>query len=216
METGLQLQAGTSLFPSSPSHSIEKLPHMTYILVWGCGMQAQITRLHCTCRDVRASSEGGHTCWSLLHGEGQASGGPLLYRDYVETRLILGEHGATSAQHLLSSCCNHWAFYIGCDPAWGVACQEGHNLEVCSLDTHTRNSHAAWDAVGRYTQGNLQYMLLKPVCNAWSWHLHREHCTTRSRRCDFVQRWEAGVPAGVLRSAPLGSFAAVHPAASEE
>jgi len=33
VETGLQLQAGTGSFPSSPSHSIEKLPHMAYFLV---------------------------------------------------------------------------------------------------------------------------------------------------------------------------------------
>ena len=30
VETGLQLQASSGLFFSSPSHSIEKLPHMTY------------------------------------------------------------------------------------------------------------------------------------------------------------------------------------------
>jgi len=29
VETGLQLQAGTGLFPSFPSHSIVKLPHIT-------------------------------------------------------------------------------------------------------------------------------------------------------------------------------------------
>jgi len=33
VETGLQLTAGTSSFLSSPSHSIEKLPFMTYFLV---------------------------------------------------------------------------------------------------------------------------------------------------------------------------------------
>jgi len=35
-----------------------------------------------------------------------------------------------------------------------VACQEGHNLQVRSLDTGTRNRHAAHDYVGRYTQGS--------------------------------------------------------------
>jgi len=59
-------------------------------------------------------------------------------------------------------------------------------------------------------------MLLKPVCNAWSCHVHRELWNTRSRRRDFVERWEAGVPTRVLHSAPLSSFAAAHPAASEE
>jgi hypothetical protein len=33
IKTGLQLQAGTSSFLSASSHSIEKLPHMTYFLV---------------------------------------------------------------------------------------------------------------------------------------------------------------------------------------
>jgi hypothetical protein len=33
VETRLQLQAGTSSLPSSPSHSIEKLPHMTNFVV---------------------------------------------------------------------------------------------------------------------------------------------------------------------------------------
>jgi len=37
VETRLQLQAGTGSFPSPPSHSIVKLPHMTWFLVWGCG-----------------------------------------------------------------------------------------------------------------------------------------------------------------------------------
>jgi hypothetical protein len=33
VETGLQLQAGTGSFPSSPSNFIDKLPHITYFLV---------------------------------------------------------------------------------------------------------------------------------------------------------------------------------------
>jgi hypothetical protein len=33
VETGLQLQAGTDSFPSSPFYSIVKLLHMTYFLV---------------------------------------------------------------------------------------------------------------------------------------------------------------------------------------
>jgi len=143
IETGLQLQAGTGSFPSSPSYSIEKLFHMTDFLVCGCGKQAQITRLHCTC-------------------------------------------------------------------------QEGYNLQVRSLDTRTQNRHAAWDDVGRYTQGNLQAMLLELVFKAWSCHWHREHCNTRPRRRGFFSRWEAGVPSGELHSAFLGLSAAAHPAISEE
>jgi len=79
VETGLQLQAGTGSFHSSPSHSIEKLLLMTYFLVWGRGKQAWITRLHCTCRAVRASSwsgkstsGGGQACRSALYGGGRA------------------------------------------------------------------------------------------------------------------------------------------------
>jgi len=68
--------------------------------------------------------------------------------------------------HQLPLCLHHWVFDIGCDPAGGVACQEGHNLQGCSLDTCTKNKHVAQDDVGCYTQGNLQAMLLKPVCNA--------------------------------------------------
>jgi len=56
VETGLQLQAGTGLCPSSPSHSSEIFRHMTNFLVPGCGKHAWITRLHCTFRAVGASS----------------------------------------------------------------------------------------------------------------------------------------------------------------
>ena len=55
---------------------------------------------------------------------------------------------------------------MGCDPTRAVACQDAHDLQVCSLDTHTEHRHAARDDVGRYPLGNLQAMLLKPVCNA--------------------------------------------------
>jgi len=44
VETGLQLQAGSASFPSSPSHAIVKIPYLTYFLVWGGGKQAQMTR----------------------------------------------------------------------------------------------------------------------------------------------------------------------------
>jgi hypothetical protein len=37
VETGLQLQTGTGSYPSFPSHSIDKLPYMTYFLVGGRG-----------------------------------------------------------------------------------------------------------------------------------------------------------------------------------
>jgi hypothetical protein len=54
--TVLQLLVGTGSFPSSPSHSIETLPHLTYFLVLGRCTLARITRLHRTCRAVRVSS----------------------------------------------------------------------------------------------------------------------------------------------------------------
>jgi len=53
-----------------------------------------------------------------------------------------------------------WASYISYDPAGDVACQEGHNLQVCSLDTPTNNRHVARDYVGHNTQGNLQALPL--------------------------------------------------------
>jgi len=46
-----------------------------------------------------------------------------------------------------------------------VACQEGHNLHVLSLDIRTEIRHATRDDVGRDTQGSLQAMLLTLVCN---------------------------------------------------
>jgi len=193
VETGLQLLAGTGSFLSSPFHSIEKLPHMSYFLVWGHGKQAQITRLHCTCQAVCASSwngkstsGGAQACRSALYGGGRISGGRSWYREYVETRWILGGHGVTRVRHRLPWCWHRLAYCIGCDPAGGVTCQKGHNLEVRSIDTRTKNRHAAQDDVARYTQGNLQAMLLEPVCNAWSCHLHRERCNTHSRLWDFV------------------------------
>jgi len=98
----------------------------------------------------------------------------------------------------------------------GCFWQEAHNLQVRSLDTRTKNRHAAWDDVGCYTLGNLQAMLLSPLCNWWSCHLHRERCNTHSWCWDFVQRWEDGVPAGGPRSAPLGLFTVGDQAGSEE
>jgi len=227
VKTGLQLQAGTGLFRSSPFHSTKKYSHLTYFSVWGHGKQAWITSLHCTCRAVCASSwsgksasGGGQPCQSALYGGGRASGERSQYWEYVEIHWILGGQIVTRVRHRLPWCWHGWALYIGCDPPRGVGCQEGHNLQVHSLDTRTKNRHAAWDDVGRYTLGNLQVMQLKPVWNAWSCHLHREHFNTRSRRWDFVWRGgarvPAAVPAGVRRWASPGSFAAVHPSVSEE
>jgi len=188
VETGLQLQAGPGSFPWSPFHSIEKLAHMTCFLVWGCGKQALITRLHCTCRAIRASSwsrestsGGGQACQCALYG-----GGRSQYREYVETHWILGEYGTMKVRHRLPWCWHGWVFYIGCDLTVGVAYQEGHNHQVHSLDTCTKHRHAARDDVGRYTPGNLQAMLLNLVCNAWSYHLHMECCNTRSWHWDLV------------------------------
>ena len=166
---------------------------MTYFFVWSRGKQERITRLHSTCQAVRVSSWSGKSTsggdqarWSPLYGGGRASWGRSRYRDYVETRWILGGHGATRVPHRLPWFWHPWAFYIGCDPARGIACRKGHNPQVHSLDTRTINRHAARDDVGHYIQGNLQALLLKPVCNAWSCHLHRECCNTRSWRWDWV------------------------------
>jgi len=96
VDTGLQLQVDTGSFPSSPSHSIEKLTHMNKFLVWGHGQQAQITRLHCTCPAVHVSSwsgkstcGGGQACQSALNGGGWDLGGRSWYRKYVKTGWIL-------------------------------------------------------------------------------------------------------------------------------
>ena len=51
-------------------------------------------------------------------------------------------------------------------PPGGVACQEGHNLQVHYLDTCTKKRHATRDDVGCYTLGNPEAMLLQPVCNS--------------------------------------------------
>jgi len=108
VEPGLQLWAFTGSFLSSPSHSIEKLPHMTFFLVWGCGKQAQTTRLHFTCQAVCESSGGGKSrsrgsrvSQSASNGGDRASGGHSWYGEYVEPRWILGEHGMTRVQHRL-------------------------------------------------------------------------------------------------------------------
>jgi len=179
--------------------------------------------MHCTCRAVRAyswgetsTSGGGQACQSAVYGGGRASGGRSRYWEYVDTRSILTEHNGVTVRHRLHWCWHHWAFYIGCDSAGGVACQEGHNLQVRSLDTETKNRHATGDDVSHYTLGNLQAMLLKLVCNTWSYHLHRERRNTRSQLRYFVYRWVAGLTSRVLLSAPLSAFAAAHPAASEE
>jgi len=70
--------------------------------------------------------------------------------------------------------------------------------------------------VGCYTEGNLQAMLLQPVGTSWSHHLHTDDCNTHSRCWNFVQRWQAGVPAEEPCSAPLSLFAAAQPAPFEE
>ena len=161
VETGLQLQAGTGSFPSFPSHSIEKHLHLIYFLLWGSGKQARMTRLQYTCRAVHAwswsgksTSGGSQPCRSALYGAGRAWGGGSPYREYVEICCILSEHGVTIVLHSLPWCWHRWSYDIGSDSAGGVACQEGHNPQFHSLDTHTNNSHAARDDVGRYTQGN--------------------------------------------------------------
>jgi len=222
VESGLHLYPGTGSFSSFPSDSIEKHPHMTYCLMWGRGKQARITRSHSTCWAVcvsswsaKSTSGGGEACQSELNGGGRASGGRSRHEQYVKTHWIVGEHGVARVRHLLPWCRHCGAFYIGCDPAGGVASQEGHNLQVRSLDSRTNNRHVAWDDVGCNTQGNLRAMLLKPVSNAWSCHLASEHHNTCSRRWDIVQTWEAGVPPRVPCWAPLGLCATAHPSVSK-
>jgi len=182
-----------------------------------------MTRLHCTCWAIRASSWSGKStsgraqaCQSVLYGGDRTLGGCSQYREYVEKPSILSGHGAMRGWHRLPWCLHHWEFYIGCDPAGGVSCQEGPDLQARSLDTHTKNSHHTWDDVGCDNLGNLQVRLLKPVCNARSYPQHRERRTTHSQRWECVWRWEAGVPAEVLCWAPLGVFATAHPADSDK
>ena len=193
VETGLQLHAGTGSSPSSHSHPIRKLPHMNYSLEWVHGEQAWITRLHCTFGTVRASwwsrkstSGGGQACRSALYGGSWALGGRSRYREYVETRWMLGECGATRVWHWQPSCWHHSEFYLGCDPTAGVACQVGHNRQVSTLDRRTNNIHASRDDVGCYTLVNVQVILLKPVCNACCCYMHRKRCNTSSWRWNFV------------------------------
>jgi len=165
---------------------------MTYFLVWGRGKQARITRLHCTCLAVllsswsgKSTSADGQACRSAMKGGGRGSEGRSQYRECVDRRWILSEHGAVRVRHRRLKCLHCWLFYLRCNPAGGVACQVEHDLEVRSLDTPTKNRPAARDDVGRYTRGNLQAMMLKPVCNSRSCHLHIEHFDKRSQRWDY-------------------------------
>jgi len=127
--TGLQLEAGISSFVLSPSHSIEKYPHLKYFLVWGHGKHARKTWLHCTCWAVfapswseKSTSGDAQACRPALNGGGQALEGRSRYREYIETGWILGDHDAMRVRHCLPWCFHCSVFYIGCDPARGVAC----------------------------------------------------------------------------------------------
>jgi len=178
-ESGLQLGAGTGTFHASRAYYIEKLAHMTYFLMCGHGKQARITILHCTWWAVSASSwiqtpssGDAHAGRSALHRGGLASEGRWCDREYVETSWILGENGMMRCQCKLASYRYHWAFYIGCDTTGGVVWQEGYDLLVHTLDTDTKDRPADRDLVGPISQCNLQPMLLKPVSNTWSCHLH--------------------------------------------
>ena len=189
----------------------------------GRGKQAWITILHYTCRAVdvsswsrKSTSVSGKAHRSALYGGGWASWGHTQYREYIQMHWILTEHGTTSDQHRLPWCWHRWVFHLDCDPPRGVACQEGQNLNVHSVDTTTKNRPAAWNYVGRSTQGNLQARLLKPVCNTGSCHLHRQCYMARSMCWDSVQRWVAAVHARVPRSLPLSLFATGNAAAAEE
>jgi len=152
--------------------------------------------------------------WVVWRRSGLGRG--LTTQGIYQIHRILGKHGATTVRHWLPWCWNYWVFFISCDPTVGVACQEGHNFQVLSLDSRTKNRHSAWVDVGYNALGNLQVMLLKPLTNAWSYHQHREHCNTHSWHWDVVQQWEAAVHPGVRRLASFGLSAATHPAAYEE
>jgi len=80
------------------------------------------------------------------------------------------------------------AFNIGCDPAGGVACQDAHNIQFCSLNTRTKNTHGARDEDGRYTMRILLSLLLKPISNAYSCHLQGESYNTHSQPWDVAYR----------------------------
>ena len=196
---------------------------MAYFYVWGCGKQARITRLHCSCQAICASSwstisnsGGGQACRSAVYRRGRALGGHSRNREYVNTHSILSENRVTRVQHRLPCCWHPWAFHVGCDPARGVACQEGHTVRILSVDTYTTIRNAARDNLDYYTLGTLHLMLEKPVSNNRSCHLHKHRCNAQLQIWDIVFRIEDGVPADVLHSAPLSLFAAVHSAASEE
>jgi len=222
-ETGLQLDTGTGSFPSTQFHSIGKLPHMAYFLVWGCGKQAGKTTLGCPRWAIRASlwcgkstAGGSHMCRSTLFAAGRASGDCSRYRDFVESHLILSEHVPLRFQQPLSCCWNCGEFYTDCDPAGGMECQAQYNLCVHYLDTRTKNRPAPRDDLGCNFLGNLPAMLLKWVGNAQCCHLHRKCSNTRFRCWGFLWWWEAGVPARVPHSASLTLFILSHLAASEE
>jgi len=143
IQSGLQLQPGTGSCSSSPSHSIERVPHMTYFLVWGRGKQAGITRLHCTCWALRATSwsgkspsGGGPACQSALYGGGGASGGRSRYREYGESRLMLSEAAVMRVQHQLCWCWHWGEFYIGFDAAGGMLVRRDM-ISKCVLSTLT-------------------------------------------------------------------------------
>ena len=147
---------------------------------------------------------------------GRASGVSSQYREYVDTCCNLSELGTTRVHHRLPWCLHRGALDIGWYPARDDARQKGDNLQLGLLDTRTKNWHATRHDGGRYTPGNLHEMLLKLVCNTWSWYLQSEHWNTRSRRWHFVWRWEAAAVASVPSSAPRGCYAAVQRASSEE
>jgi hypothetical protein len=101
--------------------------------------------LHCTCQAVHVSSwsgqstsAGGQACRSALYGGGWDLRGHTQYRESVETRWTLTEHGATRIWHWLPWYWHFWAFDIGCYPTGSVARQEGHNAQILSLGSPTK------------------------------------------------------------------------------
>lgn len=133
--------------------------------------------LHCTCRAIctsfwsgESTSAGGQVGQYALNGGGRAVGDHSRYWEYVETSWIVREHGATTVQHHMSWRWHCWVFYMGCNPAGGVACQERHNLQLRSLNTRTENWHAPLLLISRMGQPVccfLIYLLRRPILSRW-------------------------------------------------
>jgi len=98
----------------------------------------------------------------------------------------------------------------GCCVSGGTYCQSSffgnlHQKQTC---------HARW--YRSLYSGKSAINAVETGCHSWSYHLHRVHWNTCSELWDCVHWLEARVPAGLLRSTPLGLYATTHPAASQQ